>query len=298
LPEIPALPSGLEAARLLAGKVAGNLVSLLLAATNGPRALWIAALALWLIVGRGPRPLVAAGWAMLAAMALGLASAAASIPWLRFLFPTRIPLEAAGTLALWGLLAAAPETLLSRGGRRALSVLVAVLALGWGAWQTARGNEEASVVSRQRGLPSLWGLRFFGRKLEEELAPDEAVMSNLGAPLAWYAKRPVIHLALTPADVEACRQRYEFRHVLLVFRQAERAWPGWNEIVERPEDATKLPEWNVRRMRKWRTLDGFLVIWLELGPTGVLRAGGRTPYPTQVTQLATNRTPARSSSAP
>jgi hypothetical protein len=91
-------------------------------------------------------------------------------------------------------------------------------------------------------------------------------MSNLGPSLAWYTERPVIHLALTPGDVDACRQRLEVHHLVLAFRDASRAWPGWDEMVARPADAPHHPEWNVLRVRRWTVKEGFSLIWLELGP--------------------------------
>ena len=91
-------------------------------------------------------------------------------------------------------------------------------------------------------------------------------MSNLGPTLAWYTRRPVLHLALTPADVDQCRERFEFDEVLVAFRQASRAWPGWDELMARPSEAPHRREWNVRRVRAWTVRDGFDVVWLELGP--------------------------------
>jgi hypothetical protein len=76
----------------------------------------------------------------------------------------------------------------------------------------------------------------------------------------------VIHLALSPGDVTACRQRAEFRHVLLVFRDSDQAWVAWREIFDHPADAVHNPEWNVAHERHWTELDGFQVVWLELGP--------------------------------
>jgi hypothetical protein len=54
--------------------------------------------------------------------------------------------------------------------------------------------------------------------------------------------------------------------VLLVFRDPAQAWPGWQEVMERPAEATAHPEWNVARERHWQERDGFHVVWLELGP--------------------------------
>jgi hypothetical protein len=90
-------------------------------------------------------------------------------------------------------------------------------------------------------------------------------MSNLGPALAWQTNHPVIHLAYSPADIAACRARHDFRHVLLVFRSAERAWAPWQEIVERPGEAGTHTELGVRHERRFMTADGFTVVWLELG---------------------------------
>ena len=143
---------------------------------------------------------------------------------------------------------------------------MAVLAIGWGVNQTLRGNAEARATAAVRGLPSVLTLRDLAFRLRQQIPADEVVMSNLGPMLAWYAGRPVVHLALTPADVGACRRRLEFRNVLLAFRDAERAWPGWQEVMARPADAVGHPEWNVLHERHWQELDGFHIVWLELGP--------------------------------
>ena len=90
-------------------------------------------------------------------------------------------------------------------------------------------------------------------------------MSNLGPLLAWHARRPVIHLALSPTDLEACRRRLDFRHVILVYREPERAGPEWSEIVAHPREAEHHPDWNIRHTRVWKTEDGFDIVWLELG---------------------------------
>jgi hypothetical protein len=199
-------------------------------------------------------------------------TAAIAIPWLRYVFPTRVPLEAAGLLATWSLAGRIPNEIAGPRGRRALQVAVAVLALGWGAWQTRLGNQEAARAADSRGLPSVLTLRDLGHRLRRELAPGEPVMSNLGPTLSWYSRRPVVHLALTPLDVEACRHRLDFRHVVLAFRSPERAWQGWSELLANPELAVRRPEWNVARVRRFRELDGFVVVWLELGPPGVRMA--------------------------
>jgi zona occludens toxin (predicted ATPase) len=108
--------------------------------------------------------------------------------------------------------------------------------------------------------------------------PDtEIVMSNLGPSLGWYARRPVLHLALTPGDMAACRARVPFRHVLLAFRDAAHAWPGWGDVVTRPDDATLNHDWNVRRVRHWVSSDGFQVVWLELGDVATRGVPGAEP---------------------
>ncbi len=276
LPGPPDLPGGMEAAGLLAAKIARRLPALLLAVATGPRALWVGALVLWLAACRPPRPLAVTALAILAANVVALLATAATIPWLRFLFPTRVLLEATGMLALWGLIARAPSALMGPRFAGALKVAVAALAIGWGVNQTLRGNQEASATSRERGAPGTATLRELAYRLHQQVPANEAVMSNLGPMLAWYAARPVVHLAQTPADVPACRRRLEFRHVLVAFREADAAWPGWQEVFTRPAEATRHPEWNVARESHWRQPDGFLIVWLELGPPEAsLAVGGR-----------------------
>ena len=274
LPEQPLLPHGIEAVRLLAEKILKRLPQLLLAATTGPRALWAGALVLWVILCRPPRALAFTVWTILAAHAAAVLAAAASIPWLRFLFPTRIPLEAAGMLALWGLIARAPATVAGARLATALKVSVAALAIGWGVNQTRRGNEEARTTSGERGVPSVLTLRDLAFRLRQQVPANEVVMSNLGPMLTWYSGRSVVHLAQTPADVGACRRRLEFRNVVVAFREAADAWSGWQEVIARPGDAPGEPEWNVVRERHWRQADGFRIVWLELGPPETRLAGG------------------------
>ena len=265
LPEPPLLPQGFEAVGLLAAKLARRLPALLLSVATGPRALWTGALVLWLLTCRPPRALAVTGWAILAANLLAIFAAAATIPWLRFLFPTRVLLEAAGMLALWGLIARAPATLIGPRLAGAVSVGIAVLARGWGGHQTLRGLDEARSTSTERGVPSVLTLRDLAFRLRQVPA-NEVVMSNLGPMLSWYSGRPVLHLAHTPLDMAACRQRLEFRHVLVVFRDVDSAWPAWQELIARADVATKQPEWNVVRERRWQAQDGFRIVWLELGP--------------------------------
>jgi len=115
-------------------------------------------------------------------------------------------------------------------------------------------------------MPGVLSLLQITVLMNREIPANEVVMSNLGPALAWHASRPVLHLALSPGDLEACRRRLEFRNVLLVFRGPASAWPEWREVVADPARAPHRPEWNVRRVREWRTADGFSVIWLELLP--------------------------------
>jgi hypothetical protein len=200
----------------------------------------------------------------LAGLALNVLAACASIPWLRYVFPTRVLAEAGGLLALWALLQHLPQA--SARMRQSLCVIAAVVALLWGGWLTVQVHAEARSASLERGVPQSRTLTALSIALNEVLRPGETVMSNLGPALAWQTNHPVIHLALTPADVPACRTRHEFRHILLVFRGHERAWPTWQEVVEREGAAATLPELNVTRERRFRTADGFDVVWLELGP--------------------------------
>ena len=95
--------------------------------------------------------------------------------------------------------------------------------------------------------------------------PGEPLMSNLGPSLAWVARRPIIHLALTPGDVDACRRLVDFRHVVTVFRDPAHAWTGWTEAVRRPGEAPHNRDWNIVAARSYATDDGFTVVWFDLG---------------------------------
>ena len=121
-------------------------------------------------------------------------------------------------------------------------------------------------MSLERGLPSSRSLTALSASLNSVLVPGEVLMSNLGPALAWQTNHPVIHLAYSPADIPSCRARHDFRHVLLVFRSAERAWAPWQDIVELPGEAGTHAELGVRRERRFTTEDGFAVVWLALGP--------------------------------
>ena len=262
-PELPAVPGGGEAVRLLLVKVQGNLGKLAPALLDGPRGLWLGALVAWLCT-RPPRPFAAAGWVALAGLLMNLLAACVSIPWLRYVFPTRIVAEAAGLFALWALLQRIPGA--TDRARAFACGAAAVLALGWGTWQTRAVHAEAIATARERGVPSTQTLTAMSVTLNEVLKAGEPLMSNLGPALAWQTNHPVIHLAYSPADVAACRRRRDFRHVVLVFRSSERAWPEWQEIVARPGTAQLVKELSVSRERRFRTTDGFVVVWLELGP--------------------------------
>uniref|UniRef100_A0A832I8J7 Glycosyltransferase RgtA/B/C/D-like domain-containing protein n=1 Tax=Eiseniibacteriota bacterium TaxID=2212470 RepID=A0A832I8J7_UNCEI len=268
LPETPSVPRGLEAVGLLAAKTARNLPGLVLAALTGPRALWIGALALWCLVARPPRPLLAAALVVLGALALSLVTAAVSIPWLRYVFPARAAAEAAGVLATLALVRRLPALGGGAAAVRAVTAAVAVLALAWGGLLTVRGNDEARRAALERGVPGPLTLLQLGVLMNREIPAGEPVMSNLGPTLAWHARRPVVHLALTPGDVESCRRHLDVRHVLLVFRDASKAWPGWEEVVADPERARRDPELNIRAVRTGRSADGFSIVWLELGDLG------------------------------
>jgi hypothetical protein len=266
LPELPDLPAGLAAAGAIARKVVGNLPRVLLELSRGPRALWLGALLIWVSVTRPPRALAAAALAVLGVTVVSALVAAATVPQARYLFAARVAAEATGVLALWGLVSRLPPGWLSLRGSRALRGLVAALALGWGAWQTARGAAEARAAALDRGVPSTQSMIDLARRLDREVPPGEPVMSNLGSVLAWYARRPVVHLALSPADIAACRRELDVRHVLLVFREPARAWPAWVEVMARPAEVARDPELNVARVERFDTRDGFMAVWLDLGP--------------------------------
>lgn len=263
-PSLPATPTGFEAVRLLALKVARNLPTLALQMLTGPRALLMGALVLWVAATREPRTARWAGITALALAAAGVLTAAISVPQLRYLFPTRVLVEAAGLLALWALLARADGLSLSM--RRVLSVAVALLVIGWGARQTVLGHREARLTSTERGVPSTLTLLQIARLMSRDITPGQPVMSNLGPSLAWEARRPVIHLVESPDQITACRRRVDFRHVLLVFRDAQHAWPQWRDLLEHPLEALHRAEWNVSRVSEFKSADGFTIVWLELKP--------------------------------
>ena len=266
LPEYPELPQGSEAAALLWKKFTTNLPLMTTAMLLGPRGLLLGGLIAWLALARPPRPLMAAGIVGVLAAAMGVATASLSIPWLRYLFPTRILLEPLALLALGALIMRIPATTLGDAGKRALQIAAAVLVLAWGGWSTVHGLAEARAASQERGVPSSSTLTAISIMLNERLTPGETVMSNLGPALAWQTNHSVIHLALTPADVMACRRRHEFRHILLSFRSGKRAWNGWEEIVDREGAAATIDGLHVITEKRFTSYDGFVVVWLQLGP--------------------------------
>jgi len=260
--EFPRMPTGLVALGLLAQKVGRNLPELILSMLTGARALWVGALVLWVAIARPRRGPEVAGAVLLGCAVASLFIAALGVPWLRYLFPVRSVLEAAGMLAAWALLTRLPAP----ARVSALALVVAAIALGWGTFQTVRGNLEALRTAPERGVPQTLTLLELAVLMSQEIPPGEPVMSNLGPTLAWHARRPVVSLAITPEEVEACRRHLDVRHVLLVFRDAAHAWPGWRELLQRPQEAPRNPDWNVRRVRQFESSDGFAVVWLDLGP--------------------------------
>ena len=266
--ESPALPRGTHALGLIAAKMASNLGRIVPTLLAGPRGLWLGALAFWPFTRSGAdavaRPLVAAAAVAFAGLTLDTLAASAGTALLGEVFATRIVAELAGVLALWSLLLRLPAT--SDRQRAAACVIAALLAIGWGGWMTRLSQAESAETSYERGVPSSRSLTLLSIALKGGLAPGETLMSNLGPALAWQTNHPVIHLAYSPEDVNACRARQDFHHILLVFRSAEQAWDPWREIVERSGAAGTHAELGLRRERRFITPDGFTVVWLELGP--------------------------------
>ena len=266
LTELPKLPHGLEALQLLAGKALRNAPTLILDMFIGPRGLWIGGAVMYLALLRPARPLAAAVGVAIIAAALGVATSALSIPWLRYLFPTRILLEPIGALALATLLWRMPADALTSRARALLIGGLALIALAWGGWSSVSGIAEARKSSYVRGTPSSSTLTALSIALNERLTPGEPIMSNLGPALAWQTNHPVLHLALTPADVGTCRRRLDFRHVVLAFRDSQHAWAGWSEIVATADEAKTIPDLHVSAEHRFLTPDGFTIVWLELAP--------------------------------
>jgi hypothetical protein len=266
---VPELPRGTHAWVLLAGKAWTNLGRLLPPMLTGPGGLWLGALVCWPFTqpvrdDARVRPLVAAALVLVAGLVCDTIAVSAGTPLLRGIFPTRTLAGLAGLLALWSLLRRMPGT--SERTRSLACVGAALLALGWGAWTTRLAQDESRTTSLERGVPSSRTLTALSVTLGGVLAPGETLMSNLGPALAWQTHHPVIGLASSPADVAAGRARHDFRHVVLVFRSADRAWAPWQEIVERAGSAATHTELGVEHERRYTTPDGFGVVWLELGP--------------------------------
>jgi hypothetical protein len=188
------------------------------------------------------------------------------------MFPTRILLEPVGMLALVALVARLPEASVTPAMRRTLAALVVVIALGWGAWSTVHGLDEARAGSRERGVPATRTLTALSIVLNARIPAGETIMSNLGPALAWQTNHPVVHLALAPEDVEPCRRHLDFRNVVLVFRDARSAWGQWGESVAREGWAKTIESLGVAHETRYATQDGFIVVWLELKPRGAALA--------------------------
>lgn len=263
----PDLPHGFTALALLAQKLASDLPGVLLRLSVGLGALHIGALGIAAWNPSLHRNLRIAARTVLA-LALGFALVAAiTVRDPGALHAARMLIGAGGTLAALAL--ASRLSQLAAGAPLAAPAQAVLLALTliWGAWQTQRGAAEARAASLVRSTPSPLSLLQMSVQMTREMAPGEPVVSNLGPMLAWYARRPVIHLPLTPEDLAACRSRLEVGHVLLAFRDQTGAWPGWQEVMAHPEDAPHLPELGVRRARVYRSADGFSFVWLELEPS-------------------------------
>jgi hypothetical protein len=271
LPELPVLPVGGALWMALSAKFMtqlGPLLAMLALSVAGVAAI-VVVIALWRAPAvtefRDVAPDPAARRAarvtatvILVNLGLALVVAALGAGWRRYLFPARVPLEAAGFVALWLTIERARRNILTGASRRVLVGALAALALGWGALQTLRGNAEAASSAGTRGLPAITTLHALAAELDARLAPGETVMSNLGPTLAWYARRPVLHLALAPEDVAACRAKTPFRSVLLVFRDSAHAWSGWAPLVAGPPRRGG----GLAEIGRERTSDGFTVVWL------------------------------------
>ena len=267
VPHPPDLPGGFPALWLMGQKIVANLPGILLRLTIGLGALQIGALGV-AAADRGLHRNVRIASRTVLALVAGFAFAtAATVLDPGALHAARMLLTAGGTLAA---LAVAGRLPALAGGARIAQPARAVLllmVLAWGGWQTARGASEARVASGIRGTPSTLTLLQVAVQLSRDVEPGQPVVSNLGPILAWHARRPVIHLPLAPEDLEALRSRVELRHVLLAFRGASEAWPGWAEVLARPLETRDRPELNVQRVRTFRSADGLEIVWLELGPS-------------------------------
>ena len=262
----PDLPGGFSAAWLVTQKTFSRLPGILLQLTIGLGALQLGALAIAAFDRGLHRNVRVASRTILVLIAGFVIGTAATVIEPGALHAARLLILAAGTLAALGVASRLPA--LAGGARvaRPIQALVLVMALAWGGWQTARGLVEAREASRARGTPTVLTLLQIAVLLQREVEPGQPVVCNLGPLLAWHARRPVIHLPLAPEDLESCRERTEFRHVLLVFRDAAEAWPGWEDVLAHPGEARDRPELNIHRMREFRSPDGFRIVWFELGP--------------------------------
>src|SRR5439155_2421109 len=88
---------------------------------------------------------------------IALAVATVGAGWRRYLFPARVPVEAAGLAALW--LGISRRTAVDRAQRGLYAAAVVAIACGWGVAQTARGLAEARSAVESRGLPAVAPLR-------------------------------------------------------------------------------------------------------------------------------------------
>lgn len=275
--EDPALPGGAVAAGLLARKALSALPEMLLGLLTGPRAMWLAAIALWLGLARPPRPLAAAGLVTLAIALLTALGSALGGAWVRELFAVRVLAEAAGLLAVLALVHRYTGDADQQRLRRLLQGGAIVLALGWGAWQTTRGNTHARAASSQRRVPTTRALQEVNMAfVRDSLGRSEAVFSNVGAILAWTTNQPVVDLPLTPEDVPACRERHDVRHVLLGMRPGDASWPAWSDVFEREGAASGTPGLHATNERRWTSRDGFQWVWLELPPRAPAVAAAET----------------------
>jgi len=266
-PVEPLLPHGRAAIVALLPKIAAMLPRLTATLAGGPRIVGLAALVVWLARDRGRRAWRATGIALLAAAAITLLTASLGAGWIRYLFPVRVLLDAAGVLALWALLSTTGAIPVR--ARALLVAGIAVLALAWGVRETAAGLIEARATSHLRGTPEAATLDDLARRVTAEVPEGGVVMSNLGPSLGWRARRTVLHLALDPAAVAECRARVEFRDVLLVFRDVEHAWPGWQPLIANPASGPALVPGS--RERRWTTADGFTIVWLDLPARAAVR---------------------------
>ena len=76
----------------------------------------------------------------------------------------------------------------------------------------------------------------------------------------------MLYLADSPEDVAACRRRLDFRTILLVTREGRPTWPHWREIMENEGVAATVPGLGVIKEERVHTHEGFVVVWLTLGP--------------------------------